>query len=165
MEQYIDEIGFWISPEGKIISVQYDHFKTIWSQPGLFRLKHEEIKEIYSKYNDEDTTVESVYDTLLEKNWIMLKHKSHSWVAYIHHYDRKNCDLIWEWVYYMFNNRMHILSDTQLKIYEKNIKRTTKLSFEKVLLGEFVLYKSCLSNRIQSFIEMNYDYLTEEYIK
>lgn len=157
--------GFWISPDNKYFKIEFDPFKTIWSDVNSFNITHEAVSEIFSKFGDEDSTINAVIDSLIDKNWILIKLKRNTWHINISHFDRLTCDKIWEWVYYMFNNFEEVNADTTIKLYEINSRKSSKLSFEKILLGDFVVHKSCLSYRIQNFIHQNLEYLTQEYIK
>jgi len=157
--------GYWLSPAGKVIGIETDAFRTIWSLPTVFGLSRNNMEELYYKYDDEDNTINEIILDLLEKNWVLCLKKRKNWNLSVSFLNRRVADRIWEWVYNMLNSNLaeeDIFAQIKIHLYNEN--KTIKTFFSDVLTGDFVMGISSLSSKIRRFIERNMDYFLEEYI-
>lgn len=158
--------GYWISPSGKVIGVESDHFLTIWSQPMIFGLNRDNMHELYNKYSSEDETIRQIINDLIEQGWIKCQKKTKYWHAQVYVLSRKTTDRIWEWAYNSLNGTLSKENPWHpVKIYEIYSGHTLKTTFGEMLTGDFVQHITTLSARIQKFIERHLDYFLDEYLE
>lgn len=66
----IEFCGYWISPLGKYIGIEFDPFKTIWANLHKFDQDKNSMQELFLKYANEEDTIKEIIDYHLERGWI-----------------------------------------------------------------------------------------------
>ena len=75
--------GFFISPDGILVSLKGTHIVTVVTRPKVFGLTLEEIDAAYAKHKEptyiEGVAREEVLRTVLKKGWIRLRRHRNRW--------------------------------------------------------------------------------------
>ncbi|MDD2649938.1 MAG: hypothetical protein PHF36_02225 [Candidatus Cloacimonetes bacterium] len=160
----IEFCGYWISPLGKYIGIEFDPFKTIWANLHQFDQDKNSMQELFLKYANEEDTIKEIIDYHLERGWIYAILKKSYWHFYAQTFNRATADRLWEWVYSLLNGTL-----SERNAYEKikisfiSDKRSFKTDLAQILIGDFFEGYTSLSHKIQNLIDNHIYYFLEEY--
>lgn len=79
--------GFFISPDGVLLSIETTHIKTVISHPDKFGMTRAGIENIYRKYREplglEGYAREEILSVLIRRGWIRIRHYRGYWSVQI----------------------------------------------------------------------------------
>lgn len=75
--------GFFISPDGMLLSVEMTHIKAVINYPVKFGMTRAKIEDIYRKYDEplglEGNAREEILSTLIRRRWIRIRQYREYW--------------------------------------------------------------------------------------
>jgi hypothetical protein len=93
--------AFFISPNGKIITVGTSHIAEVIKNPEIFGLKLENIKEIYRKHNEplglEGKARREILIQIIQQGWIRLRRYRESWSVTVYRFSPETKHQLQNW--------------------------------------------------------------------